>query len=386
MEEGKEVVILAEDILDNQNYLENSVSHEIAHSLDQALTTDGVYSSAPYFKVYLDHDDSVKPVGRIAKEIYSIYENGSSSTSEYFRYPLDNKKYKYDVLTLQKEIFAQVWAMFAHPKGNLKLQELAPFTHSYFNEVLAHAKTSLTSEQKPKANQTQSYAISKGSLRSMGKNVSRDFESFKLKAKPAKGLARYITSKLYDGRKIALGFMITRDLINDAAKYMSSTMDYLGAVSQRNEIAFKILQPADAIRMQAEKLSASEAKAVNQLIAKSTVDGVWPYQPTNKPKAVVSPELAKIFNALSKEQQKIIRDTFTLGDTSLKAKQDAVRNFIDKESDGDDAVKAEMTATFGKILNLNNSTPYAPCADMATLLLLLLQMSTKMQTQRLNRN
>ena len=81
-------------------------------------------------------------------------------------------------------------------------------------------------------------------------------------------------------------------------------------------------EPAERIAAEALKLKAGAGK-VNALVAKATIQQKWPYDPkiAGRP---VTPDatLAREFNALSADEQKVVKDIFDHGETMRQYEQD----------------------------------------------------------------
>lgn len=81
-------------------------------------------------------------------------------------------------------------------------------------------------------------------------------------------------------------------------------------------------EPAERIAAEALKLK-DGAEKVNTLVAKATTQQKWPYDPKIAGKQVTpDPVLAREFGALSKEEQKVVRDIFDHGEHMRQYEQD----------------------------------------------------------------
>lgn len=172
----------------------------------------------------------------------------------------------------------------------------------------------------------------------------------------------------------------TRDLIDQAAKYMPAASDYLKKYEAVAIDRTKMEQQVDAVLERFSELNAAERAQVNSLIRSSTMDKVWAFKPEWLTDAQAGfdrqSSQAVAFAAMTPAQQAVVRDVFKHGYDTLKQMQDAVTNNVNSEFDAlikgfrdagneAEAVKAEgrkkqALQEFRTMLAMNGNWPYAP--------------------------
>jgi len=189
------------------------------------------------------------------------------------------------------------------------------------------------------------------------------------------------TNLLYQAKKGVLASAITEDVVNMASKYMKSAKTYLAAQYARQATRLnhelkieKILQQFDKLP---KNLQGTGEGSVNKYIFDSTREGKWGYIPDERlvgtTLLTVDPDMKARYDAFPAEARKLIRDVFEQGYDALEAKQNAVRDAIDREyADRLKAVQGDVELTDKlnkekklalsrerKLLGLDNSKPYA---------------------------
>ena len=394
--DGSQAVTYREDIL-NSRGAAHVVRHEIGHAVDLAAR-GGVYSSQQRMAVSISNG-KVVPVGAVADEMFKLYKS-SSVWNEFLAYPFDYKvfsKLKDNPHRVRAELFAQLWSLYTSPALSDVLAKEAPLAYNFMTEVANDIKQeqSLSSKtQEIVGRRALAFSIrnSQGSaqdargLAQAGRRDTQTYESAKVelddlldKAKDQikelpdtwRAPVRAVHNSLFGSKAIGLGVMITEDIAQLAKKYMKSVTKFVDAQHERNQITTAKEQALTTIKTRFEELDKNTRAAVNKIIAESTRDGKWAFDPQIK-NQVADAELSKRFNALSKEAQAVIRSVFDYGRASLADKQQTVKDKIDeafaeKLSSGNEEEKLEaqkdkdkMTRQFASILNLDNSKPYAP--------------------------
>ena len=113
------------------------------------------------------------------------------------------------------------------------------------------------------------------------------------------------------------------DLVEDIREKLPSAPAFLRALNQLAMERSKLEQAAEDIAARALKLSSTARKAVNDFLADSTLAQKWGYDAKFESRSVkADPEMAKKFDALTPEQQQIVKDVFAHGEkmADLRAK------------------------------------------------------------------
>jgi len=404
VEQGRYVGRLNAAKLDNPAYAAETALHEIGHAVDMALH-GGVYSGQPEMSVAVK-DGKVTPVGAVAREMYALYQK-DENWREYLEYPFDTGIHTdLDNSTkVESELFAQVFAVYANPKGRLAIEKAAPKTAAFMKEVFDDIR-STKALQIQKAETAAARALSfrnRGagsgnqsapqvsgqparpgageSLASRGTRLSVDQVIGKL-PKPLREAVRETTTNQWAGlRKAGLYLAITEDIVNAAKKYMKSAGDYLKAqyAQQAERLTHeleveKLLNRFDKLP---KSLQGTGDGSVNRLIFDMVRQGKWGFVPAwASDKAKADPAMLKRYMALqekSPEAAKLVRDVLEHGYRSMMAKQAAVIDTAERLfKDREDAAKGDQTeldavrldrkafeAKFEKLLKLKTDKPYA---------------------------
>lgn len=170
----------------------------------------------------------------------------------------------------------------------------------------------------------------------------------------------------------------TRDLIDQAAKYMPAARQYLANYEAVATDRTRMEQKVDAILERFGALSTHERTRVNELIRTSTMSKEWAFKPDwlKNAKYDENSDVAKAFRAMTPAQRGAVQDVFRHGYETLEAMQKAVTDNVNSEFDvlikgfkdaGNDAEaakaearKAKALQEFSSMLEMNGNWPYAP--------------------------
>lgn len=170
----------------------------------------------------------------------------------------------------------------------------------------------------------------------------------------------------------------TRDLIDQAAKYMPAARQYLANYEAVATDRTRMEQKVDAILERFGALSTHERTRVNELIRSSTMSKEWAFKPDWLPNAKYDENsaLATQFRAMTPAQRSVVQDVFRHGHETLTAMKKAVEDNVNSEFDvlikgfkdaGNDAEaakaearKAQALQEFSSMLEMNGNWPYAP--------------------------
>ena len=189
------------------------------------------------------------------------------------------------------------------------------------------------------------------------------------------------TDLLYQAKKGMLASAITEDVINMASKFMKSAKTYLAAQYARQATRLNHELKIEKILNQFDKLpknlQGTGEGSVNKYIFDSTREGKWGYIPDERMVGTtlltVDPDMAKRYDAFPDSAKKLIRDVFEQGYDALDAKQNAIRDAIDREYadrlkavEGDEELTDKLNkekklalSREKKLIGLDSSKPYA---------------------------
>lgn len=189
----------------------------------------------------------------------------------------------------------------------------------------------------------------------------------------------WITRTIGDLKTAAVKYgAFTRDLIDQAAKYMPAARQYLANYEAVATDRTRMEQKVDAILERFGALSTHERTRVNELIRSSTMSKEWAFKPDwlKNAKYDENSDIAKAFRALTPAQRSVVQDVFRHGHETLEAMQKAVKDNVNSEFDVlikgfkdagnmDEATKAEARKAkalqeFSSMLEMNGNWPYAP--------------------------
>jgi len=390
-------------------YIGETSRHEIGHAVDMA-PHGGVYSAQPEMSVTLK-DGVVQPVGKVARELYSLYQS-SSRWNEFLAYPFDTKKFT-DLDTAVKvelEMFAQAFTVYTDPNARRLLEREAPITAAYFAEVINDIKSTkafqiqkattaaervvrFKNRNAPERKETSISAVQRRTeeagvkLRSRSTKEARVFAEKQMAKlpKPLRTPLQHMMDNIYDFAKKGLPyFAFTEDLADVASKYIPSAKKYVNLIKERQAIRTKFERNVDQILQQYDKLP-SEVKgtgenSVNQFLKDSTMGGKWAYNPgwikNFNEETDIDAGMEARFKALPASAQELVKSVFAHGQSTLLAMQKAVTENINTEYDAliaeakrsgdvkEEAAltkkKAETLTEYATLMRTNSKKPYAP--------------------------
>lgn len=379
-----------------------NVVHEVGHAVDMA-GHGGIYSYQIEMMLSAK-DGKIRPMGVVAQEMYKLYET-NEGWKDYLTYPFDHTAYPKlanNAEAIRIELFAQMFAAYNDPTLREAMRLTAPVTYKYMTEVVENVKSTKSFLGKTEAaatvrRETFANRNAKGGaqLPQTGGNgganappaqsydkISNRTNQWVAGSKGvidsmptwARGPVRAIHNVLFGGKETALGLMITEDIAELAKKFMKSVTKYIEVQHFRNSLIADKERRLTSIKTAFEELDTNTRRAVNDIIASSTINGKWAFDPQlGKTKVTIDPALAARFKALPASGQKVIREVFAVGRESLQEKKDTIRKIIDEDfadrmaTAETDAEKAEvarrktaMEKQFSGILNINPDTPYSP--------------------------
>jgi len=390
--------------LNNPKYAALVARHEISHAVDMA-PHGGIYSAQPEMDIAVQNGNVV-PTGVVAREMFALYQT-DKDWKDFLAYPFDIKEYPdlNNGTKIQIELFAQIMAVYTSPAGRAYIEAAAPKTAAYLKEVVNDIKSSkplqIQKEQvaalrtisfqnrnQPSRNKTTGGLPPKdrvreeiGPLAAKGTAATVDAAVNLLPPKLRSPVRNTTTDLLYQAKKGMLASAITEDVINMASKFMKSAKTYLAAQYARQATRLNHELKIEKILNQFDKLpknlQGTGEGSVNKYIFDSTREGKWGYIPDERMVGTtlltVDPDMAKRYDAFPDSAKKLIRDVFEQGYDALEAKQNAVRDAVDREyADRLKAVQGDVELTNKlnkekklalsrerKLLGLDNSKPYA---------------------------
>lgn len=112
----------------------HTVRHELGHVVDD-VAHGGVYSIQPELTITRGADGSWTPVGEVAKELDALWKSGNP-LGAFVDYPLNTTQYgRQSLAKTQGELFAQMWSMATDSRFRAILEQHAPATMQFMNEV-----------------------------------------------------------------------------------------------------------------------------------------------------------------------------------------------------------------------------------------------------------
>lgn len=126
----------------------------------------------------------------------------------------------------------------------------------------------------------------------------------------------------HQATKAVRSLAFLHDLVDEYKDKMPSVKEWYRSMQATVSARMEMEEPAERIAAEALKLK-DGAEKVNTLVAKATTQQKWPYDPKIAGKQVTpDPVLAREFGALSKEEQKVVRDIFDHGEHMRQYEQD----------------------------------------------------------------
>lgn len=339
---GRYVVSIRNDPSYTPQFIAETARHEIGHAVDMA-PQGGIYSAQPEMGVVLK-GGVITPTGKVAKELFGLY-NTSSRWKNFLSYPFDTKANPElnTRVKIESEIFAQAFTAYTTPAGKALMQEEAPITAAYLEEVLNDIKstkalqiqTARTANQRltrfqnrnaPERTQTDVGTVREGNEKLLSRanervDVLRDKTQQRIdKMPPAyKNSAQKLFDFLTEG-KITDRFMasvkFTRSLVEAAsARGLKSAVKYWKLDQQRQQVLGRHMAKIESVLENFKKLpdalQGTGKNTVNGFLKDSTLDSKWGFQPSwLKNDVAIDQEYARRFEALPKEAQQVIKDVF----------------------------------------------------------------------------
>jgi hypothetical protein len=391
----------------SEAYIGETARHEIGHAVDMA-PHGGVYSAQPEMSVVLKNG-VLTPVGKVAKELYSLYQN-SSRWNEFLAYPFDVQKFT-DLDTAVKvelEMFAQAFTVYTDPNAKRLLEREAPITAAYFAEVINDIKSTkalqiqkatTTAERvvrfknrnAPERPQAAISIVQRRAEEAGPKQLSlskarqqADKQLDKLPKEVQKPV-RYVTDTIENFAKNAVPYAaFTEDLADIASKFIPSVKKYVNLMKERQAIRTRLERQVDDILQAYDKLP-NEVKgtgenSVNKFLMDSTRDGKWAYNPgwikNFDETKDIDPDMKDRFDSMPAPAQDIIKRVFAHGQSTLLAMQKSVVDNINTEYDAlidaakkagkveeeQDLIKkkAASLTDYRTLMRINSKKPYAP--------------------------
>lgn len=174
----------------------------------------------------------------------------------------------------------------------------------------------------------------------------------------------------------------TRNLINEASKYMPSAKRFMDLVGEQIAMRNRLLNQVEMIGGAFQKLSKKEQKLVNKLLMDSTRSGLWAFKPSwmegikAGEKVTVSPDLQDRYDNLSEGAQKVIREVFAHGFNTMSEMRagamEQARILYDsdielakragkpKEAAELEKKKSDALREFTRLFDVGTNKPYAP--------------------------
>lgn len=391
----------------SEGFVGETARHEIGHAVDMA-PHGGVYSAQPEMSLTLK-DGVVHPVGRVARELYGLYQS-SSRWNEFLAYPFDTKKFT-DLNTAVKvelEMFAQAFTVYTDPNARRLLEREAPFTAAYFAEVINDIKSTkafqiqkattaaervvrFKNRNAPERKETGISIVQRRTEEAGTKQLSLSKareqakkQIDKLPKEVAKPTNYVVDTIEHFAQKALPYFAFTEDLADVAAKYIKSAKTYVNLMKEKQATRTRLERQVDDILQAYDKLP-NEVKgtgdnSVNKFLMDSTRDGKWAYNPgwikDFDEKKDIDEDMKARFDALPIPAQNLVRRVFGQGQSTLLAMQKAVIDNITSEYDAliaeakkagkaDEELdlvkkKAASLTDYRTLMRINSKTPYAP--------------------------
>lgn len=399
---GRYTMRLNTAALSDPEYAAETVTHEIAHAVDMA-PHGGIYSSQFEMSVVVK-DGTITPVGPVARELYKLYET-NQSWREYMEYPFDTAMFPEmdNATVVEAEMFAQLFSLYANPRGRKALERSAPVSAAFMKEVITHVKSTRSLQiqtgqtaatrtlQFKDRNAAQGPAVNQqaagrtGSQRLAGRATQGASKGLSVPSS-VKPQVNLITRTLRTGADAALNKIIfSEDLFKRAAKMgLSAARDMDRIYRERSALTGNIEREVTRIENMYNRIPESAkgtgAKSANQFLYDSTRENKWGFTPTwrgkDASKVKVDPAIAQRYNALPKEAQAWVSAVLEHGDKMLKTKKDTLIASTNSEYDaliadarqrGEtnkvtrlEKDKADSLKQFQRLFATNEFNPYAP--------------------------
>lgn len=373
----------------------HTLVHEIGHAVDDPGYGGGVYS------VQQEFDEG----GIVRRELKNAWSNDSSF--EFLDYPFrDFMSGEMSEERFRAELFAQSFAAFLNPDFKAKMEEVAPRTAEFMEDVIndiksttfqAGTKEATANEVKRRAqffatnrgqglestqgSKTGQTFLSKGGNPPLKKAREATEKQFNKLPKPIQSPLRHILDNIADFAKKGIPWAaFTEDLADIASKWMPSAKNYVSLTKARDAIKIKYERRIDQILQVYDKLPASVKgvgeHSVNRFLKDSTMSGKWAYAPSWLQNVEIDPIMEARFKAMPKEAQSVIKAVFNHGHESLVEMKRAVTENITtdydaliaaaqaagktKQANNLTAQKRRALADYSRLMANNAGIPYAP--------------------------
>jgi hypothetical protein len=399
---GRYTVRLNTAALSDPEYAAETVTHEIAHAVDMA-PHGGIYSSQFEMSVTVK-DGKITPVGPVARELYKLYETNPSWRA-YMEYPFDTDMFPEmdNATVVEAEMFAQLFSLYANPRGRAALERRAPASAAFMKEVIAHVKSTRSLQlQTGKTAATRAFQF-KNRNAAQGAAVNQQAAgrtgSDRLASRATKGASQalsvpsgvkpqvnILTRALRSAADAALNKVIfSEDLFKRAAAMgLNAAREMDRIYRERAALTGNIEREVTRIENMFNRIPKSARgtgeKSANRFLYDSTRENKWGFTPTwrgaDASKAKVDPAMAARYNALPKEAQAWVSAVLEHGDKMLKLKKDTLIASTNSEYDaliadakqrGEtnkvkrlEADKASSLKQFQRLFSTSEFNPYAP--------------------------
>lgn len=399
---GRYTVRLNTAALSDPEYAAETVTHEIAHAVDMA-PHGGIYSSQFEMSVTVK-DGKITPVGPVARELYKLYETNPSWRA-YMEYPFDTDMFPEmdNATVVEAEMFAQLFSLYANPRGRAALERRAPASAAFMKEVIAHVKSTRSLQlQTGKTAATRAFQF-KNRNAAQGAAVNQQAAgrtgSDRLASRATKGASQalsvpsgvkpqvnILTRALRSAADAALNKVIfSEDLFKRAATMglnAAREMDriYRERAALTGNIEREVTRIENMFNRIPKSVRGTGENSANRFLYDSTRENKWGFTPTwrgaDASKAKVDPAMAARYNALPKEAQAWVSAVLEHGDKMLKLKKNTLIASTNSEYDaliadakqrGEvnkvkrlEADKAASLKQFQRLFSTSEFNPYAP--------------------------
>lgn len=338
------VLFYSVESVGNDAEMEHITHHEIGHAIDlNGRERGGVFSGRPEFNLRLDRSGVVRPMHSMMRDVVDFYNSPvDSKLAEMLSYPLDTATHPgMDAQRIREELFAQLWAAYNNDTLRDELYDKLPAVAYFMEDV--HDTVSKTDygpktrasspngsvdsqgAKQPEQELHQRVSKSRGGASAAEAGIHRAVsQSLKATARRVGGStgAMLYEDAAHQATKAVRSLAFLHDLVDEYKDKMPSVKEWYRSMQATVSARMEMEEPAERIAAEALKLK-DGAEKVNTLVAKATTQQKWPYDPKIAGKQVTpDPVLAREFGALSKEEQKVVRDIFDHGEHMRQYEQD----------------------------------------------------------------
>lgn len=338
------VLFYSVESVGNDAEMEHITHHEIGHAIDlNGRERGGVFSGRPEFNLRLDRSGVVRPMHAMMRDVVDFYNSPvDSKLAEMLSYPLDTATHPgMDAQRIREELFAQLWAAYNNDTLRDELYDKLPAVAYFMEDV--HDTVSKTDygpktrasspngsvdsqgAKQPEQELHQRVSKSRGGASAAEAGIHRAVsQSLKATARRVGGStgAMLYEDAAHQATKAVRSLAFLHDLVDEYKDKMPSVKEWYRSMQATVSARMEMEEPAERIAAEALKLK-DGAEKVNTLVAKATTQQKWPYDPKIAGKQVTpDPVLAREFGALSKEEQKVVRDIFDHGEHMRQYEQD----------------------------------------------------------------